>query len=63
MKILEVNCEGLVLRRFDENDKCSEACFLADFKDFDQLENLRAALKTLKVPVNVQFIDYESVFA
>ncbi len=56
---LQGRCAGLSLKRFNESKETVEASYLIRFKDYQQLEQARAALRGQGDSVKITFVDSE----
>jgi uncharacterized membrane protein YhiD involved in acid resistance len=62
MAALQTHTAKLKLLRFDENTDTLEASFLVEFRDITNLNQARAALKTLSNTVEITFLDNKGVW-
>jgi len=62
MAALQTHTSKLKLLRFDENPETLEASFLIEFKRISNLNNARAAIKTLSEAVEITFLDNKGIW-
>lgn len=54
-------CKALEIKRLDENKSFLEASFLAEFGNFDDLNQARRALSELDDSIQISFLDHKGV--
>jgi hypothetical protein len=62
MSALQAHTSKLKLLRFDENPESVEASFLVEFGRLSNMNNARAALKTLSDQVEITFLDNKGIW-
>ena len=62
VETLKKNSSGVNLKRFDENNEASEASFLVEFQDFEQLNKAKRELQKLDDSLKISFLDNKGVF-
>lgn len=60
--ILKKNCQKVNLKRLDENKDITEASFLIEFENIEQLNKTKNALQQLSDEVKITFLDNIGVF-
>lgn len=55
--ILKAHCRSVDLRRFDETENISEASFLIESDNFDQLKEAKSELQSLNKSIHITFMD------
>jgi len=62
ISVFEKNTIISDLKRFDENDKTLEACFLVEFDNVEKLNALKTEILSLSKFVRISFLDRSGVF-
>ncbi|MCP4155560.1 MAG: DUF4956 domain-containing protein [bacterium] len=57
VELLNSHCSAVNMKRFDESKEAVEASFLVEFKDFDQLNLLKNALRKENDSIRLSFLD------
>jgi uncharacterized membrane protein YhiD involved in acid resistance len=54
--------KGVELKRLDESNEHMEAAFLAEFRNYDQLQMVRKSLNELDDSLQINFLDHKGIF-
>ncbi|MCB0599343.1 MAG: hypothetical protein KDD28_35055, partial [Phaeodactylibacter sp.] len=55
------HCKELEMKRLDENKNYMEAAFVAEFRNFKDLNNARSALHGLNDSIQISFLDQNGI--
>ena len=61
INVLAEHCQASSVTRFDESDEVLEAVFRVEFKDFEQLNTTKLALRSLSDSLTISFMESEGV--
>jgi hypothetical protein len=62
MEVLETHCSKLKLLRFDETEADLEAAFMVEFRETEDFENARTALRRLSDALQITFLDNKGIW-